>query len=81
MAKWSEQHNGKFPDPFSKLKLDEEKKEPKKKKKKKRLIMQHQKLPVGSPGSAVGLQQQKIDANGKVELNTITFINLYFIAH
>ena len=25
MAKWSSQHNGKFPDPYSKLKLDEEK--------------------------------------------------------
>ena len=34
MAKWSSQHNGKFPDPYSKLKLDEEKKVKKKKKKK-----------------------------------------------
>ena len=34
MAKWSSQHNGKFPDPYSKLKLDEEKKIKKKKKKK-----------------------------------------------
>lgn len=34
MAKWSSQHNGKFPDPYSKLKLDEEKKLKKKKKKK-----------------------------------------------
>ena len=35
MAKWSELHNGKFPDPYAKLKFDEEKKEKKKKKKKK----------------------------------------------
>ena len=34
MAKWSSQHNGKFPDPYSKIKLDEEKKVKKKKKKK-----------------------------------------------
>ena len=34
MAKWSSQHNGKYPDPYSKLKLDEEKKLKKKKKKK-----------------------------------------------
>jgi hypothetical protein len=34
MAKWSSQHNGKYPDPYSKLKLDEEKKIKKKKKKK-----------------------------------------------
>ena len=34
MAKWSSQHNGKFPDPYSKLKLDEEKLKKKKKKKK-----------------------------------------------
>ena len=34
MAKWSSQHNGKYPDPYSKLKLDEEKKVKKKKKKK-----------------------------------------------
>ena len=34
MAKWSSQHNGKYPDPYSKIKLDEEKKVKKKKKKK-----------------------------------------------
>jgi len=34
MAKWSSQHNGKFPDPYAKLVLDEEKKHKKKKKKK-----------------------------------------------
>ena len=34
MAKWSSQNNGKYPDPYSKLKLDEEKKVKKKKKKK-----------------------------------------------
>ena len=34
MAKWSSQHNGKYPDPYSKLILDEEKKVKKKKKKK-----------------------------------------------
>ena len=34
MAKWSSQHNGKFPDPYSKLVLDEEKLKKKKKKKK-----------------------------------------------
>ena len=36
MAKWSSQHNGKFPDPYSKLKFDSEKKKEKKKKKAKR---------------------------------------------
>ena len=35
MTAWSAQHNGKFPDPFSKLKLDHEKNKDKKKKKKK----------------------------------------------
>ena len=34
MAKWSSQHNGKYPDPYAKLKLDDEKKVKKKKKKK-----------------------------------------------
>ena len=34
MAKWSSQHNGKFPDPYAKLVLDEEKVKKKKKKKK-----------------------------------------------
>ena len=37
MAKWSSQHNGKFPDPYAKLKFDkEEKKKDKKKKKQKK---------------------------------------------
>jgi hypothetical protein len=35
MTAWSAQHNGKFPDPYSKLKLDHEKNKEKKKKKKK----------------------------------------------
>jgi hypothetical protein len=35
MTIWSSQHNGKFPDPYSKLKLDHEKNKEKKKKKKK----------------------------------------------
>ena len=35
MTAWSGQHNGKFPDPYSKLKLDHEKNKEKKKKKKK----------------------------------------------
>ncbi len=35
MTTWSAQHNGKFPDPYSKLKLDHEKNKEKKKKKKK----------------------------------------------
>ena len=36
MAKWSSQHNGKYPDPYAKLKFDNEKKKEKKKKKQKR---------------------------------------------
>ena len=36
MAKWSSQHNGKYPDPYSKLKFNDEKKKEKKKKKQKR---------------------------------------------
>ena len=38
MAKWSESHNGKFPDPYAKLPLVDDKalKDKKKKKKKKR---------------------------------------------
>jgi len=35
MAKWSSQHNGKYPDPYSKLKFNDEKKKEKKKKKNK----------------------------------------------
>ena len=35
MTAWSSQHNGKFPDPYSKLKLDHEKIKEKKKKKNK----------------------------------------------
>ena len=34
MAKWSSQHNGKFPDPYAKLKFDKEEKKKEKKKKK-----------------------------------------------
>ena len=33
MAKWSELHNGKFPDPYAKLKFEDPKKEKKKRKK------------------------------------------------
>ena len=53
MAKWSSLHNGKFPDPYEKLKFDPE--PPKKKKKKKlrdRNTQQQQQ------------QQQQVDANG-----------------
>ena len=51
MAKWSESHNGKFPDPYAKLKIEDDSKKDKKKKKKKLKLMQQQ-------------QQSQIDANG-----------------
>ena len=57
MAKWSEQHNGKFPDPHAKLKFDdEERKDKKKKKKKKKKQLMKDKLRTLQPitGSANG---------------------------
>ena len=41
MAKWSSQHNGKYPDPYSKLKFNDEKKKEKKKKKNKNRDREH----------------------------------------
>ena len=41
MAKWSSQHNGKYPDPYSKLKFNDEKKKEKKKKKNKNRDRDH----------------------------------------
>ena len=51
MAKWSSLHNGKFPDPYEKLKFDPE---PPKKKKKKKL----------RDRNTQQQQQQQVDANG-----------------
>ena len=41
MAKWSSQHNGKYPDPYSKLKFNDDKKKEKKKKKNKNRDREH----------------------------------------
>ncbi|XP_059090411.1 autism susceptibility gene 2 protein-like isoform X2 [Tigriopus californicus] len=53
MAKWSESHNGKFPDPYAKLTLqeDKEKKEKKKKKKKKREREKQKQIEAANNGS------------------------------
>ena len=69
MAKWSEQHNGKFPDPYAKLKFkDEEKrKKDKKKKKKKKLQLNNSDSgiqPICGPGSAAAEAAAAAAANG-----------------
>ena len=58
MAKWSELHNGKFPDPYAKLKFEDEgKKKEKKLKKKKRRER-------AAAAVAAAVVAAQIDANG-----------------
>ena len=68
MAKWSEQHNGKFPDPYAKLKFkDEEKRKKDKKKKKKKLQLNNSDSgiqPICGPGSAAAEAAAAAAANG-----------------
>ena len=59
MAKWSDMHNGKFPDPYAKIKLEKEEKKEKKKKKKKQLLRER-----NSQQQQQQQQQQQIDSNG-----------------
>ena len=54
MAKWSEQHNGKYPDPHAKLTFKEEERKEKKKKKKKKKKDKRPLQPItGANGSKV----------------------------
>jgi hypothetical protein len=64
MAKWSEQNNGKFPDPYAVLKVkveDEDKKKLEKKLKKKKKM--RERAAAAAVAAAVAAAQQ-IDANG-----------------
>ncbi len=68
MAKWSEAHNGKFPDPYAKLKLDDEDKERRREKKKKKKKKEKKAAALMQPIIGGGNSNNSNNSN-KVSLN------------